>query len=533
MGIPSYFSHIIKTHRNIVKNVNSVARVHNLYLDSNSIVYDSAYAINDKYTNQTEFELLLINEIKRRILEHIERIQPNRVYIAFDGVAPVAKLQQQRERRFKSQFLSDFHTQLGMKKTTHWNTVAITPGTLFMEKLHTHFSKISGEIKAQCPFVSDVLFSSWKEAGEGEHKLFQYIRSHTSHLDETTLVYGLDADLIMLSICHLEYCPNLFLYRETPDFIRSIDSSLKPNESYVLDISQLGTQLYISLTEHQERKFNKNDVMKDYIFMCFFLGNDFMPHFPALNIRTNGIFHLIETYQSCMTSTMIQNNTIVWRNVRRFIEHLSKYEESWVHDEYKLLCKREKYTIKATSEDEIKDKITNIPCFNRTIEHYIDPPSKGWQTRYYDKCFNVEYNTTRIKQITHNFLEALEWTFIYYTQGCKSWTWKYNYNYAPLLHDMCEYIPYFDTEFIEASPEHMKPLHPHVQLAYVLPPESREFLPSYMQKVMNTVDKETNQDYTIEWTFCKYFWEAHTHMPHVNLKYLTSQFNNHIIRAHG
>ena len=41
MGIPSYFSFLIKNHSYIVKKLNNFNKpIHNLYLDSNSIIYD-------------------------------------------------------------------------------------------------------------------------------------------------------------------------------------------------------------------------------------------------------------------------------------------------------------------------------------------------------------------------------------------------------------------------------------------------------------------------------------------------------------
>jgi 5'-3' exonuclease len=45
------------------------------------------------------------------------------------------------------------------------------------------------------------MVSGSNKIGEGEHKLFSYIRSNPQkHTSETTVIYGLDADLIMLSI---------------------------------------------------------------------------------------------------------------------------------------------------------------------------------------------------------------------------------------------------------------------------------------------------------------------------------------------
>ena len=84
------------------------------------------------------------------------------------------------------------------------------------------------------------MVSDSRDAGEGEHKIFAYIRDNPEkHNDETSLIYGLDADLIMLGLNHLPISKNLFLYRETPEFIKSIDRTLEPNESYVLDLPVL------------------------------------------------------------------------------------------------------------------------------------------------------------------------------------------------------------------------------------------------------------------------------------------------------
>ena len=108
MGIPSYFSYIVKNHRNIIKKLNDINYlIDNLYIDSNSIIYD---ALRELLTDKSiidksveDFEDILIENVCKIIEKYIYHISPkNAVFIAFDGVAPVAKLDQQRNRRYKS-----------------------------------------------------------------------------------------------------------------------------------------------------------------------------------------------------------------------------------------------------------------------------------------------------------------------------------------------------------------------------------------------------------------------------------------------
>ena len=109
MGIPSYFNHIIKNHGQIFKKLKSFRKIDNLYLDSNSIIYDVARDLDTSTSKISliQYEDELLECICIKISEYISKIKPSFVYISFDGVAPVAKLEQQRQRRYKSHFIRE------------------------------------------------------------------------------------------------------------------------------------------------------------------------------------------------------------------------------------------------------------------------------------------------------------------------------------------------------------------------------------------------------------------------------------------
>ena len=104
MGIPSYFSHIVREYGDIIKKYEKNKEIDNLYMDSNSIIYDCLFSLLNNYDGDNEkFEKKIIQAVISKIEVYINTIQPkNCLYIAFDGVAPVAKMEQQRNRRYKS-----------------------------------------------------------------------------------------------------------------------------------------------------------------------------------------------------------------------------------------------------------------------------------------------------------------------------------------------------------------------------------------------------------------------------------------------
>jgi 5'-3' exonuclease len=151
MGIPSYFSYIVKNHANLIKKFNHTIQVNNLYLDCNSIIYDAVHNID--FTNLVESDIdTILRAVCSKIDEYIALLKPdNTVYIAFDGVAPVAKLEQQRSRRYKSLYQNNISKSIYKDVNSNpWNTTAITPGTLFMKKLNDKICPIITNLFNDC-----------------------------------------------------------------------------------------------------------------------------------------------------------------------------------------------------------------------------------------------------------------------------------------------------------------------------------------------------------------------------------------------
>jgi 5'-3' exonuclease len=576
MGIPSYFSFIVKNYAKIIVPLNNAFFTSYFYLDCNSIIYNELHKMDAQAHRQENIELDLINRVCETIQLYIHNLKPSKlVYISFDGVAPAAKMKQQKIRRYKSDFekqvLNDpEHSPAQHGQPGTWNTSAITPGTAFMTLLHTYIGSYKFKTNAK------IIISSSYDVGEGEHKIFQHIRNnHKIITNSNVVVYGLDADLIMLALNHLHMCEKIYLYRETPHFISSLNASLDPDKLYICDIPRLCTEISQVLVQKdmaprmhvfipRELKYAK---IRDYIFLGFLLGNDFMPHFPSVNIRTNGIQHILNTY----FLTVATNETIVglmsdddvddytyndptvnWKILRKFIIELSKKEHQNLCDEYTIRKKQCASFLKRYFRNKdndtggiqnrsggiqnrsggiqtTKDKaecFTNLPIVNRQIEDYIDPFSNGWQERYYASLFDVYYKSPEtIYAICINYFEGLEWNLKYYTVGCCDWRWSYKYDYPPLFSDLLEQMPYFDTEFMTQRNTHA--LHPYIQLSYVLPPNSHYLLPAQIRSQIKPEWYDNNCKF--RWAFCKYFWEAHVEFPFVSLEEIENSIDLAII----
>jgi len=536
MGIPSYFSYIIKNHANIIRNKRKLKTNFScLYMDCNSIIYDCVRKIEcDTEPRPHDFNIedSIITQVIAKIETYIDSIQPSNVlYIAFDGVAPFAKMEQQRTRRYKTGYLHLCNASISGSDSSppKFNTSSITPGTSFMNMLSLRVKRAfvgSGRNFG----AATVIVSGSDEPGEGEHKMFQHIRDNKL-TNDTIAVYGLDADLIMLSVFHCFSCENIYIFRESPEFGKAllIDSFAR-DELLYLDNRALSKAVLNEMGVSPNSKESIGRIY-DYIFACFLLGNDFLPHFPALNIRTHGNYTVLETYRKLFAGNperrfiSLESGNIQWKWVKLFLQELAKDEPAMILNEYDSRAKLEKRFYPTNTKEECSVAFDNIPTIYRAEEHYINPSENGWEKRYYRTAFHIEpsnLNEGFIDKLCNNYMEGLEWTFKYYTEGCPHWRWKYNYHYPPLFSDLIKRLPNFETMFIDETRGINSPFHPNTQLAYVIPSWNHsQLIAESTQKYLN--DNGYSKYYVgvselkFQWIFCRYFWESHAVLPEIQI----------------
>lgn len=113
----------------------------NLYLDMNGILHKCSHPDDNQLTNLTEEEMF------KNIFNYIDKlfflIKPQRLfYMSVDGVAPRAKMNQQRCRRFRTAKEAELMEKIAKRKgieipANRFDSNCISPGTEFMANLHT------------------------------------------------------------------------------------------------------------------------------------------------------------------------------------------------------------------------------------------------------------------------------------------------------------------------------------------------------------------------------------------------------------
>ncbi|KAK0378675.1 XRN 5'-3' exonuclease [Colletotrichum limetticola] len=320
-SVPKFFRWLSERYPAISQLIaeNRIPEFDCLYLDMNGIIHNCTHKDSGEDTTfrLTEEEMFI------RIFNYIEhlfgKIKPKQLFfMAIDGVAPRAKMNQQRARRFRTALDNEkardkaIAEGVEMPKEPPFDSNCITPGTEFMAKLTQQLKyfvnkKVSEDADWQ---GCEIVLSGHETPGEGEHKIMEYIRNAKAQPDYDPNVrhclYGLDADLIMLGL--LSHDPHFCLLREEVTFGRASKAKSKELEHqnfYLLHLCIVREYLELEFQELKEPgrlsfPFDLERVIDDFILMAFFVGNDFLPNLPRLHINEGALAAMFRIYKSVL-----------------------------------------------------------------------------------------------------------------------------------------------------------------------------------------------------------------------------------------
>ena len=341
-------------------------------------------------------------------------ILPKKVFMmAIDGCAPRAKMNQQRQRRFKSALEAKRAKEkalsegLELPEEPPFDSNVITPGTEFMDRLTNYFHYfIRKKIKEDESWRKiKIIFSGQDVPGEGEHKIMQFIRK-LKNSDEYNpnlrhCIYGLDADLIMLGLVTHE--PNFCLLREEvlTKLGRNRNKEIfKKEEFHLLSLTLLREYMENEFSNFWKEnliafQYDFERIIDDFILMAFFVGNDFLPHLQMMDISSGAFEILFENYKKSichLDDYLTFKGKINWKSLQIFFD---------------LLKPKEEETLKREASKENEGEENEI-----TFENL--------KTNYYKK-FEVVTDENFKNQLVFDYLKGIQWVFHYYVNGCVSW----------------------------------------------------------------------------------------------------------------
>ena len=554
-GIPKLFRWLVDLYPIVIDSVGDgltsekATQVDNFYLDMNGIIHTCTHSNNDKLIAFNEKDMF------HRIFAYTDRlyklVKPtNKMFLAIDGVAPRAKMNQQRSRRFRSSkeraaLMADYVAKEGkLPEEESFDSNCITPGTEFMFRLGIAFRRwIAYKMKTDKFWQNgaEIVFSGPEVPGEGEHKVMDMFRADKEADPDYTpgklkhCMYGLDADLIMLSLVTHE--PRFILLREKIQRRKSNNKnkdtgSFNAEDFELLEISVLRKMLHTHFTKmgqvmdkaHREavesgasivpEPFVLERVIDDFVFMCMFVGNDFLPCLPHLDIADGSLNLMMNVYRDIMPTLggyLTDKSKMHLPRVELFIQEIGRREPLYFQQ-------------RATDEKEpryAEDGYRNF-YYKHKLGFGEDKSGDGLGEQLDNELARevyqgiTRYNNTEenIAQLVQSYLEGLAWVLEYYHNGCGSWTWYFPYLYAPLASDLR------DIGSVPLVFKKGRPFTPLLQLLSVLPPQSGAFLPTSYERLMVAPDSPLlpfyPPDFTVDPNGKKNSWEAVVQIPFLN-----------------
>lgn len=484
-----------------------------LALDLNGLFHPVAQKVFE-YGNYAPFPSLLCKrkpnskthlDLFREVCDKIEYCrnlcQPRKkLILCVDGVAGLGKMNQQRQRRFR--------TAKHLEETDQkFNPNAFTPGTKLMDHLTKYIDWFIRNMISFHPEWKklEIVFSNEKVPGEGEHKIMQYIRDHGKST-ETYCIYGLDADLMMLGM--MLPVDKVLIAREAEEgIVQYVDISSFKKEILNLMRWESGSRLNPSVS------FSETHGVHDFILLCFLVGNDFLPTIPSLTIMDGGIDHMMNAYKEVgkihgHLTRMNRHKELVLRN-----QPLSHF--------FSILGSKEKDLL----EEKYKGRISFFPdplVLKHLSEHGLD--LENYKKDYYEK----NLPQIDVSKVVHSYLDGMHWVLNYYKTRMPDWMWFFPYLYGPFLSDFSKVLENYTPTSFQIN----RPVAPFLQLMVVLPSSSSHLVPDGLSHLMSRKESPLisyyPHDFEIDLAGKKKDWEGIVQLPPISIEDFCREYENHI-----
>lgn len=530
MGIPQFYRQWAGKIRGIIlRNIVKIdtkrqkTNISSLCFDANSLIHEVAQTVfsysSDSRVDPSIRKLkvdekmdFFLDRLGEKITELIIAFNPDVVYFAVDGVAPVSKMQQQRKRRFMS-----YARIKNDKGRSLFDSNAITPGTAFMIKVDEYLQWLFSDNKWNDMKI-DIQYSSHLEPGEGEQKIMNWYRD--GYGGEKTVIYGLDADLILLSM--VAPVPQIYMAR----FERG-------NEEY-LD----GTALKKHITSIMK---GENPIL-DFILLITLIGNDFIPRPISADRNINEFINtMLVTYNELQLSLVHITDgrmlEINWPGLGKIVNRLSsKLEAINIRDSFANSSGGYFRHIVFADAKFNMEKFRSVWYMNSlSYNPYISGDMTSLLNSVDINLDEISQVTPAIiKQTTEEFIHGMEWSLNYFYGGDRNIDWFYYYDnhYAPLLSDIgivCE--TYISANVLEFDANKHNIITPIIQLLSVLPRGSEKLLPLPLRSLISDQRSPISYLYPINAIVdmeCKTeTYKGTPRIPFVNIDRVIAAYENH------
>jgi 5'-3' exonuclease len=469
MGIPSYYKKLCDRIPGLLSKQRGGKRPSHLWVDFNCMVYHCLRRPGARpfagEATRVEWENHLIQDVCKYLKKIVGLVNPSeQVFVGVDGVVPMAKMRQQRLRRFKSHWTAAEEVRIGKSEAgkERWDTNAITPGTAFMERL--------GEALRECRSEGvKWVVSAADEPGEGEHKAMRGLRACS--MRESHVIYGLDADLILLSL--LQPIQEMWLFREAVE-CGEVQYTDNQEEYRYFSIHKLRDTMVGSKGE---------GYILDYCMAMSLVGNDFLPHGLSLKLKDGGhdmLLRMLEDVRrvhGCLIGTD-GDGRAVWKKeaLKDCILWCARREEDLVraHCAQKI-GQRNQHARGSTALELAIDEWNKTPlrmCEEMALVKSFGRGEDGkttavlldsWKQIYRERWLGA----SSTERICEEYFRGLDWILQYYTGNSVDSEWCFPWFLPPLYSDLLVYIQSRTLPLAKLNSGHE--LKPQEQLALVLP----------------------------------------------------------------